>query len=166
MIGPRYGTICIPRRPPCTWGAGPGSLLPTLIGVDTVRVDGSPTVVNSGTSRSSPTISISSPNEVSVVQRRRSRSAHEVSSKLSANMASSSINPVYRYGHHKSPHWRSLRKKKRPRNHAALLELSGHARCPIANYLGGSAGFGVVGLGVVVPGAFTAGLVPLAGVAG
>jgi hypothetical protein len=87
------GTIVTPRvRPPCGCGAGPGSLLPKLIGVDTDRPEGSPTVVNSGISNSSPTITACSPNDVSVIQLRRPRSAQEVSNKLSANMMSSSVN--------------------------------------------------------------------------
>src|ERR1700757_4793990 len=94
MIRPLYGTICTPplRTPPCI-GAGPGSLVPKLIGVETVvRPDGNPTVVNSGISSSNPMITPCSPNDVSVIQLRRPRSAQEVSNKLSANMASSSVN--------------------------------------------------------------------------
>jgi hypothetical protein len=88
------GTIVTPRlRPPCGCGAGPGSLLPNVIGVETVvRPEGNPTVVSSGISNSSPTIIACSPNDVSVIQLRRPRSAQEVSSKLSANMVSSSVN--------------------------------------------------------------------------
>jgi hypothetical protein len=62
------------------------------MGVDTVRPSGSPTVVSSGISSSSPMITACSPNDVSVIQLRRPRSAQEISSKLSANMASSSVN--------------------------------------------------------------------------
>src|SRR4029077_8561399 len=89
-----YGTICTPllRAPPGVRGAGPGSLLPKLMGVDTVRPDGNPTVVNSGISSSNPMITACSPNDVSVMQLRRPRSAQEVSNKLSANMVSSSVN--------------------------------------------------------------------------
>src|SRR5579864_3386788 len=94
IMRPMDGTIATPRvRPPCGCGAGPGSLLPKVIGVETVvRPEGSPTVVNSGISNSSPTITACSPNDVSVIQLRRPRSAQEVSSKLSANMMSSSVN--------------------------------------------------------------------------
>src|SRR5258705_65291 len=88
------GTICTPllRAPPGVRGAGPGSLLPKLIGVDTVRADGSPTVVNIGISSSNPMITACSPNDVSVIQLRRPLSAQQVSNKLSANMVSSSVN--------------------------------------------------------------------------
>jgi hypothetical protein len=90
MMRPAYGIIRIPRLPEvCTRGEGPGSLLPKVIGVETVvRPDGSPTVVSSGISSSSPMITACSPNDVSVIQLRRPRSAQEVSRKLSANMAS------------------------------------------------------------------------------
>ncbi|HTW31616.1 MAG TPA: hypothetical protein VMD76_08065, partial [Candidatus Sulfotelmatobacter sp.] len=60
-----------------------------LIGVETVRANGKPTVVNSGTTSNTPTATACNPKEVSVSQLRRERFAHEFSSKLSANIASS-----------------------------------------------------------------------------
>jgi hypothetical protein len=94
MIGLLYGIICTPllRATPGVRGAGPGSLLPKLIGVDTVCPDGNPTVVNIGISSSNPMITACSPKDVSVIQLRRPRSAQEVSNKLSANMVPSSVN--------------------------------------------------------------------------
>jgi hypothetical protein len=75
---------------------------------------GSPTVVNSGISISDPRITACSPKEVSAVQLRRPRSAHEVSSKLSENMASSRVNSVCCYGH-RSPNRRNAKRKKKGR---------------------------------------------------
>jgi hypothetical protein len=70
-------------------GAGSGAGRPALIGVETVlAADGSPAVFNSGKSSSKAMTSACSPNEVSVVQLRLARCAHEVSNILSANIAS------------------------------------------------------------------------------
>src|ERR1700691_4632851 len=57
---------------------------PRVIGVETVRADGRPTVLNTGSRSRSPRASTCNPNEVSVVQLRRVRWAQEVSSMLSA----------------------------------------------------------------------------------
>src|ERR1700690_1619157 len=54
-------------------------------------MEGSPTVVSSGISSSNPTTTACTPNEVKVVQLRRVRWAHEVSSKLSAKIFSANI---------------------------------------------------------------------------
>jgi hypothetical protein len=94
-----------------------------------VRDFGNPTVVSTGIINSSPTITACNPNDVSVVQLRRLRWAHEVSSRLSANMMSSSVKSVCCYGHHESPLWRSLQKKKgrvftRPGGTFLKLEVS------------------------------------------
>jgi hypothetical protein len=62
---------------------------PRVIGVDTVRAGGKPTVSNAGNKSKSPMATASIPNEVKVVQLRRVRWAHEVSNKLSSNIASS-----------------------------------------------------------------------------
>src|SRR5215469_16207912 len=70
--------------------AGPGSWRARIRGVETVRARGTPTVVNSGMVSKTPITIASSPNDVAVDQLRWERCAHEVSSKLSANMASSS----------------------------------------------------------------------------
>ena len=79
---------------------------PRLIGVETTRADGRPTVFNTGNKSSRPMITACSPNDVSVVQLRRMRWTQEVSSMLSANilssnMASSSLKSVCWYGHQK-----------------------------------------------------------------
>ncbi|MGZ4815928.1 MAG: hypothetical protein ACXVZV_10995 [Terriglobales bacterium] len=58
---------------PRGWDTGPGSALPALIGVETVRADGSPTVLSNGTSSSTPIATACSPKEVIVVQLRRVR---------------------------------------------------------------------------------------------
>jgi hypothetical protein len=58
-----------------------------LMGVETVlRTDGKPTVFSSGKSNNSPIITACNPNEVNVVQLRRARCDHDVSSMLSANI--------------------------------------------------------------------------------
>jgi hypothetical protein len=83
----------------CTAGApvrgmgasGSGARRPRLIGVDTVRADGSPTVFSTGSKSSRQIASICTPNEVNVVQLRRARCAHEDSSMLSAKIVSSNI---------------------------------------------------------------------------
>src|SRR5262252_6862172 len=81
------------RTPPlCGRGAGPGSLLPRLMGVDTVRLLGNPTVLNTGISNSNPRIPACNPNEVSVVQLRPPLSAHDTSTTLSANVPPSCVN--------------------------------------------------------------------------
>jgi len=66
-----------------------GARRPKDMGVETVRDVGSPTVFNTGSNSNSPMITACNPNEVIVVQLRRVRWAHEVSSKLSANIVSS-----------------------------------------------------------------------------
>src|ERR1700680_918242 len=70
-------------------GAGSATTRPPLMGVDTVRADGSPTVFHSGNRSSSPIITASNANEVNVVQLHRVRCAHEISSMQSANMVCS-----------------------------------------------------------------------------
>jgi hypothetical protein len=76
-------------RPARALGAGPGSRRPAVIGVETVRADGNPTVFHSGSKSNNPITTTCNPNEVSVIPLRRARWAHEVSSRLSANMVSS-----------------------------------------------------------------------------
>ncbi len=71
--------------------SGSGALCPRLMGVETVRTEGRPTVFHSGKRRSTPITSASSPNELRVVQLRRVRWANEVSSRLSANIVSSDM---------------------------------------------------------------------------
>jgi hypothetical protein len=96
LIRPLYGTICTDEPRNCSTGlAGPGSTLPKLIGVETVRARGSPTVVNNGIVRSIPIATACTPNEVRVVQLLCPRCVHEVSSKLSANIVSSSIEVLF-----------------------------------------------------------------------
>src|SRR5215467_7973460 len=111
-------------------------------------------------------ITACSPNEVSVVQLRRPRSAQEISSMLSANMASSSVNSLLLL-------WTPVliaialsAQEKKAAQSRGLLELPGHSRCPLFRYLGGSLGFGVVGFGAAPTGGFAAGLVAPAGAAG
>src|SRR5215831_9607994 len=160
MMCPGYGMICMPRGSVLRriGGVAPRSLCPKLTGVETLRAGGKPTVVSSGTSSMSPTITACSPKEVRVVQLRRPRSPHEVSSKLSANMASSSVKSVWCYGHQPSLGWSGRGKKKRPREARPLWNFgySGGVRCGYC--FGVSLGFGVVGFGVVGTGAFAAGL--------
>src|SRR5215469_11047210 len=113
-----------------TSGVGPGSMGPKLTGVETLRADGNPTVVSKGISSSSPMITACSPKALRVVQLRRSRSAQELSSKLAANMASSSVKSVWCYRHRQSQRWGDW-KEKRPRNFRGLVELFAERRCPL-----------------------------------
>jgi hypothetical protein len=114
-------------RPVRGAGAGRIATSPRLIGVETVRAAGSPTVFSTGKRSSSPIITACSPNEVIVVQLRRVRCAQEVSSMLSANMlsvtiapsgvaslniVSSSVKSCCWYGHRKPKRGRRMRKKK------------------------------------------------------
>src|ERR1700686_4125426 len=87
----RPGSILVwTAEVPAFRGAGSGATCPTLIGVETVRTDGSPTVLHSGSKSSKAITSACSPNDVSVVQLLRVRWHQEVSSMLSANIVSSS----------------------------------------------------------------------------
>ena len=116
-------------------GGGSAVVLPRHMGVDNVREVGTPTVFHSGNSNSRPITNACSPNEDSVIQLRRLRSAHEVSSMLSANMVcsnivSSSVKSVCWYGHHEHCRGR-CRQKKKAAFSRGLLELSRHQRCPL-----------------------------------
>src|SRR5579863_2711230 len=95
--------------------AGSGLEGPALMGVEMVLLsEGSPTVCHKGNSSSNPMTTACSPNEVNVVQLRRVRWAHEVSSMLSANMMSSCLKSVCCNGHHGCAARRLSRKEKRP----------------------------------------------------
>jgi hypothetical protein len=72
-------------------GAGSAETRPKLIGVETVRADGRPTVFSTGSNSSRQITTACTPNEVKVVQLRRARWAQEVSSMLSVKMVSSNI---------------------------------------------------------------------------
>ena len=100
LLGAAEGTLA--RGGGRQWSAP--HAVPRLIGVETVRADGKPTVFSTGNKSSRPMITACSPNDVSVVQLRRMRWAQEVSSMLSANivssnMTSSSVKSVCWYGH-------------------------------------------------------------------
>src|SRR5215470_15792035 len=150
--------------PLCGRGAGPGSLLPRVIGVDTVRPVGDPIVDNNGISNSNPRIAACNPNEVSVVQLRRPRSAHDTSSRLSANMASSSRKSLSAAMDttSTSPGAACARKKGRVATRP-WRNFSDTRGVGFLGYFGGSLGFGagVAGFGVAAPGTFTAGFVPV-----
>src|ERR1035438_1593642 len=120
----------------CLWTDGlTGGGAPHDSGVGRTRPDGSPAVLSSGNRSSRAMISACSPNEVNVVQLRRVRCAHEVSSMLSANIVSSSEKSVCWYGHHEGlPQTMSTERKKAAFSRG-LLELSGHHRCPVDDLL-------------------------------
>jgi hypothetical protein len=92
---------------------------PRVIGIETMGVDGKPTVLSTGKSSSRPIIKACSPNEIDVVQLRRAVWAQEVSSMLSPNIVSSSVKSACCYGHHENAPGRCCRKEKRPRYQAA-----------------------------------------------
>src|SRR5438270_5535860 len=87
---------------------------PRITGVETVLAKGKPTVFHKGNNSRHPITSTCTPNDVKVVQLRRARCAHEVSSMLSARnfcsmflskissaaMVSSSFSFACCYGHH------------------------------------------------------------------
>ena len=121
------------------------------MGVDNVRDVGTPTDFHSGNSNSRPITNACSPNEDSVIQLRRVRWAHEVSSMLSANMVcsnivSSSVKSVCWYGHHELAADNPTEKIKAAFSRG-LLELSEQCRCR-AYCFGGSLGLGA---GFVAP---------------
>ncbi len=123
---PGATVVCVAETPPARIvGAGSAVTLPRLMGVDTVRAAGNPTVFHSGNSSNNPRITACSPNEVNVVKLRRVRWPHEVSSMLSANIpcsniASSSVKSVCWYGHRETALSPCRDKEKRPRFHAAF----------------------------------------------
>src|SRR5215470_535115 len=99
------------------------------MGVETVRARGTPTVVNNGMVSNTPIASACSPNDVAVIQPRRERWAHEISNKLSANMASSAANLGCWYGHRQHGCQSRRTEKKKAAFSRGLLELFRHRRC-------------------------------------
>jgi hypothetical protein len=155
-IGMRDGCIKRPGRMsvgtteellvPCR-GAGSDETRPRLIGVETVRAAGRPTVFSTGSRSSRLMTSACSPKEVNVVQLRRARWDQEVSSMLSAkivssntassNMASSGVKiwlllwtPRRRARGEVQTENKALEKIKKAAFSRGLLELFRHPRCP------------------------------------
>ena len=108
---------------------------------------GSPTVVQSGNHQQALRAPAAcNPNEVSVVQLRRVRWAHDVSSMLSANMVSSSVKSVCCYGHQRTALTVALCQNKKGRvftRPAGTFPDTQGVRD--SSYFGGSLDFGVAG---------------------
>src|SRR5690242_19951048 len=113
-------------------------------------ISGTPTVVSTGIISSNPNTTACKPNEVSVVQPRRPRSAQEVSNKLSANMVSSQREICLLLWTPAAMRLAPQLKIKKAALSRDLLEHFRHSRCHDRIYLGVSV-FGAAGFAAPVP---------------
>jgi hypothetical protein len=81
-----------------------------MTGVVSGFKNGNATGRSNGINNKIPVITACNPKELSVVQLRRERCAHELSKRLSANMVSSREIPCCSYGHRKPLPQRSIAK--------------------------------------------------------